>query len=199
VPDTTYGIPIWQPAGATTAPTRRADTRRRRLVIYLSVALGACGPVDRPSPSPDPVYAPATTAAAPAEASDSGFARVPDSTWVTLTGTTIVAFHPVASNDSLERDAGLATALDDLAFHLGSAMDSLVAMRVSVQYRGGDTLWLRHGSWRLRFIRAADSATVGYVLADTLGRWGVLYGVRSDVDLVQDAREFARTGTSVPR
>lgn len=164
------------------------------LVASLAVALAACGVEDGPPPAVSPGGTIDPTVQATAAPSDSGFSRVPDSTWVDLSGTTLIAFHPIVSNDSLQRDAGLASALDDLAYHLGSAMDSLLAMGVSVHYRGGDTLWLRRGAWRLRFIRAADSATVGYVFADTAGRWTALYGVRNDLDLVHGARAFARAG-----
>ena len=73
-------------------------------------------------------------------------------------------------------------------------MDSLLAVGFTVRYRGGDTLWMRTGNVRSRFIRAPDSATVGYVLTDTLGRHAVIYGVRTNIDLVEYAHEFKRTG-----
>jgi Domain of unknown function (DUF4386) len=173
----------------------RAVPRGAAVVALVLCALGACAPADSAPASSTTAGAPPAVAIA---AVDSGFASVPDSAWVSLTGPTIVAFHPVVSNDSLARDEGLAAAMDDLAYHLGSAMDSLTALGVAVQYRGGDTLWLRHGPWRLRFIRAADSATVGYIFADTAGRWTARYGVRNDIDLERDAHLFARTGTLPP-
>jgi hypothetical protein len=123
----------------------------------------------------------------------------PDSAWVTMTGPTLIAFHPVASNDSLESDEGLATALDDLAYHIGTAMDSLIAAGYTVHYRAGDTLWYQFGGQRGRFTRDADSATVGYLFVDALGRRAALYGVRGYTDLIEYAHEFKRSGAVAPR
>lgn len=105
----------------------------------------------------------------------------------------------MVSNDSLEADAGLATTLNDLSYHIGTAMDSLMTAGFTVQYRGGDTIWLRTGNARSRVVRARDSATVGYVFADTLGRRAVLYGVRGYADLVEAAHEFKRVGVVTPK
>ncbi len=125
---------------------------------------------------------------------DSAFPGVPDSAWVELTGPAIIAFHPLASNEELEVDEGLASTLDDFAYYLGTGMDSLAATGIVVSYHAGDTVWLRAGHRGSRFIRNPDSATVGYLFADTLGRRAVVYGVRTDDDLLGYAREFIRTG-----
>jgi hypothetical protein len=129
---------------------------------------------------------------------DSGFATVPDSVWVVVSGPTLIGFHPVVTNEQLEADEGLAAALDDLSYHVGTAMDSLLAAGFMVQFRGGDTLWMRAGKVRSRFVRTPDSATVGYVFADTLGRRAAVYGVRTYVDLVAYAHEFKRAGRINP-
>ncbi len=129
---------------------------------------------------------------------DSGFTTVPESVWVALAGPTIIGFYPVGSNEEPGDDEGLATALDDFSSHLSAARDSLMAAGFTVQLRAGDTLWLRAGNVRSRFVRALDSATVGYVFADTLGRRAVVYGVRSYLDLVAYAHEFKRTGMLQP-
>lgn len=50
-----------------------------------------------------------------------------------MTRPTIVAFYPIVSNDSLAKDEGLAAALDDLSYHIGSAMDSLIAAGVRTE------------------------------------------------------------------
>lgn len=105
----------------------------------------------------------------------------------------------MVSSERLEKDEGLAMILDDLSYHLGTAMDSLNAAGFRVQYRGGDTLWLRTGSDRARVVRATDSASVGYLFADTLRHRVVVYGVRSHLELVEYAREFKRTGTLTAR
>ncbi|MES2306534.1 MAG: hypothetical protein V4558_13580 [Gemmatimonadota bacterium] len=125
---------------------------------------------------------------------DSSFRNVPDSAWVAVDGPTLIAFYPVVSNDSLTADAGLATALDDLSYHIGTAMDSLIAAGFTVQYRGGDTLWLRTATRRSRVLRSTDSATVGYLFADPAGHLALVYGVRGYTDLIADAHEFSRTG-----
>mgnify|MGYP001574045505 CR=1 FL=1 len=130
---------------------------------------------------------------------DSGFATVPESVWVVVSGPTLIGFHPVVSNEQLEADEGLATALDDFSYHIGTAMDSLLAAGFTVQYRGGDTLWMRAGKVRSRFGRTPARAPVGYVFADTLGHRAVVYGVRTYLDLVEYAHEFKRTGMLKPR
>jgi|SoiMethySBSTD1v2_1073268.scaffolds.fasta_scaffold657667_1 hypothetical protein len=130
---------------------------------------------------------------------DSGFASVSDSEWVDIKGPALVGFHPIRTNDQLERDADLATALDDFAYHIGTAMDSLDAAGFTVHYRGGDTLWLRSAGARWRFVRPADSADVGYVMADSARNMAVIYGVRTYLDLIEYAHEFKRTGQVRPR
>jgi hypothetical protein len=161
----------------------------------LAAALLACGSTpDVPDPAPTPVPV------AQAESTividrNAGFEGVPDSAWIDVKGRLLVAFHPVVSNDSLEADDDLATVLGDLSYHIGAAMDSLHAAGFTVRYSGGDTVWLRLPHERLRVVRNADSAQVGYVFADSLGRRAVLYGIRGYADLIQYAREFRGTGT----
>jgi hypothetical protein len=130
---------------------------------------------------------------------DSGFSSAPDSAWVDVNGSTMIGFYPIASNERLERDADLATVLDDFAYHIGTAMDSLVAAGFTVHYRGGDTLWIRSNGRRSRFVRSADSADVGYVLTDTTGNMAILYGVRTYMDLIEYVHEFRSTGRVRPR
>ena len=130
---------------------------------------------------------------------DSGFAAVADSAWVDVNGPTLVGFYPIRTNEQLEKDESLATALDDFAYHIGTAMDSLYAQGFTVHYRGGDTLWLRTTSKRWRFLRDADSADVGYVMTDTARTVATLYGVRGYVDLIAYAHEFRSTGRLRPR
>jgi len=127
---------------------------------------------------------------------DSEFAAVPESVWVEVRGPTLVAFYPLKSNAELEADPALAGALDDLAYHIGTAMDSLHAAGYGVEYCSGDTVWMRAGNLRSRFVRSPDSADVGYVFTDTTGRRAVIYGVRTYLDLVEYAREFKRAGAA---
>jgi hypothetical protein len=141
-----------------------------------------------------------TTSDAPADrASDPTFMAVPDSEWVDVSGPTLIAFYPIVSDDEIERDADLATVLDDFSYHIGTAMDSLDAAGFKVHYRGGDTIWTRSGSKRSRLLRPADSASIGYVWTDTLGHQSIIYGVRTYIDLIEYAHEFRRTGRLAPR
>jgi hypothetical protein len=161
----------------------------------LAAAFLACGSTpDVPDPAPTPVPAAAAESTIVID-SNAGFDGVPDSAWIDVKGRLLVAFHPVVSNDSLEVDDDLATALGDLSYHVGAAMDSLHAAGYTVRYSGGDTVWLRLPHERRRVVRHADSAQVGYVFADSLGRRAVLYGIRGYADLIQYAREFRGTGT----
>ena len=125
---------------------------------------------------------------------DSGFAAVADSVWVDVKGPTLIGFHPIRTNEQLERDADLATVLDDFAYHIGTAMDSLIAAGFTVHYRGGDTVFMRSGGNRWRFVRQADSADVGYIFTDAVGRQAIAYGVRTYVDLIEYVHEFKRAG-----
>ena len=148
-----------------------------------------------------PTHATVDSATATAAESpvDSGFASVPDSAWVDVQGATLVGFYPIRSNEQLENDSDLATALDDFAYHIGAAMDSLIAAGMTVQYRGGDTVWFRADETRWRVARHPDSADVGYVFADTARNTSLVYGVRTYVDLIEYAHEFTRTGRVRPR
>lgn len=172
---------------ASVYPGRRMHTRHLVAASLLTLCTIACEPA-----VPTPV--PSTPATQPAPASDA-LAIVPDSAWIDVTGPTLIGFYPVVSNEQLEKDEGLATALDDFAFHLGTAQDSLQAAGFTVHFRGGDTLWLRTGANRARVVRAADSSEVGYLFADTLMRRVFVYGVRGGAELVAYAHEFRRTGT----
>lgn len=151
--------------------------------LLVSGSIAACGPRDG-----------ARTSADSAVQQDSGFAAVPESAWVAVNGPTIIAFHPLASNAQLDADPDLATVLDDFAFHIGSAMDSLMAAGFTVRYYAGDSIWVRAGANRWRFTRPADSADVGYLFTDPEQRSAVIYGVRTDSELITYSQEFKRTG-----
>jgi hypothetical protein len=138
----------------------------------------------------------ADTASARADAG-ADFDAVADSAWISVAGPTIIGFYPIRSNEELERDEDLATVLDDFSYHIGTALDSLTAAGVVVQYQGGDTIWLRSGERRWRFTRAPDSAEVGYLLADATGWQSVSYGLRSYPELYEFA-DLLRRRTSEP-
>ena len=164
-------------------------TRRIHLLL-LAVLSTSCRSENTAADVVDTTLAPSV---------DSGFSAVAESIWVDIKGPTLVGFYPVRTNEQLEKDEGLASALDDFAYHIGTAMDSLYAQGFTVHYRGGDTLWLRTPSQRWRFVRDVDSAEVGYVMSDTARNMAVLYGVRGYVDLIELAHEFRSTGRLRPR
>lgn len=171
---------------------RNSSTSTHRLVrASLLVLVTACEPA---VPDPAPPAPPAPASAAEAVTLVDDFATVPDSSWINITGPTLIGFYPVASNEEIDKDEGLAMALDDFSFHLGTVQDSLKAAGFTVHLHGGDTLWLRTGADRARLVRTADSSTVGYVFADTLLRRVFVYGVRGHTELVAYAQEFRRTG-----
>jgi hypothetical protein len=122
-------------------------------------------------------------------------AHVADSMWIEVRLPMIVGFYPTVGNDSLERDEGLATALDDFSYHMGTAIDSLDAIDVGTTMRSSDTLWFRSGARRWFVAPPRDRSDIGYVFADSLGRTAVVHGVRGWTELVASAREFAATGT----
>lgn len=123
------------------------------------------------------------------------FVTVPDFAWIDIAGPTLIGLYPVVSNEEIEKDEGLAGALDDSSFHPGTAQDSLKAAGFAVGPHSGDTLWLRTHTDRSRVVRVADRSTGGCLSADTLLRRVFVYGVRGGTDLVAYAHEFKRTGT----
>lgn len=160
--------------------------------MLVATCIAACEP---PSAKPPLISAEGRSVAAGGTA-DSGFSAVPESVWVEVRGPTLVAFYPLKSNAELEADPALAGALDNLAYHIGTAMDSLLAAGYGVEYISGDTVWMRAGSVRSRFVRSPDSAAVGYVFTDTTGRRAVIYRVLNHLDLVAYAHEFKRAGAA---
>lgn len=124
---------------------------------------------------------------------------VAESAWVDITGVTLVGFYPIRTNEQLEMDRDLASTLDNFAYYIGTAMDSLIALGATVHYRGGETLWLRSGSRRWKFARHADSSDIGYVFADTAHRMMTHYGVLGSTELISYVREYGQTGQIKPR
>lgn len=124
---------------------------------------------------------------------DASLASVPESAWIDVTGPTLIGFFPDVSNQQIDSDQNLATALDDFSYHIGMAMDSLHSEDFTVRMQSGDTLWLRTRTHRWHFVREADSSDVGYLLTDLQRRHVVIYGVRTSIDLIASAAEFRRT------
>jgi hypothetical protein len=126
-------------------------------------------------------------------------AAVPDSVWIDLKGPTLIGFYPIVTNAQIDADQDLATVLDDFSYHFGSASDSLAALGFTLTMRGGDTLWLRTTSDRWMVTRPRDSADVGYLLVDPERRQLVMYGVRTNLDLIESGMAFLRGRAVTPR
>ncbi len=139
----------------------------------------------------EPAAAIAATDTSPVAVSDS-FAGVPDSVWIDVQGPTMVGFFRPATNAELEQDGSLAALLDQFAYNLGIATDSLHAHGFTVTMAAGDTLWLRTTTRRWRFVRDADSSTVGFYVTSTDGRQEVRYGPAAEFSLVEYADAFLR-------
>lgn len=161
----------------------------RYSILALTIAAGACGPR---------LAGDVAQASRDSLAADTRIVAAPDSTWIRVAGPTMIAFHPVASNAQLEADGNLASVLDDLAYHVGSAMDDLTRSGIAVHYQTGDSVKLLLPGPAI-WVRASDSASVGLLFADPKGNRAVLYGVRTSSELVELAAEFARSGRVIPR
>jgi hypothetical protein len=168
---------------------------RGMLGVALAFTLLACGTHAHPDAGTHAADEPSALEM-PAEPA---LREVADSASVDVTRPAIIAFYPIVSNADLEADEGLASMLDDFAYYLGTGMDSLEAAGFRVSYHAGDTVRIRAGRENSRFVRHPDSAVVGYLFADHSGHLAVVYGVRTDGDLLRYAREFIRTGRIPPR
>ena len=149
-----------------------------RLVLLIA-ALAACDRGAQPDASASP---PQTVTL-----------RLEDSPVIEVVQPTLIGFHPLVSDSMLERDENLATVLDDFGYHLSSAMDSLRAQGFVVDTRITDTLYFRSAGRSWSWVRADDSARVGYVLTMPSGQVRTIYGVRTNIDLITVADSFART------
>lgn len=113
-----------------------------------------------------------------------------DSAWIRVAGPTLIAFHPSATNAQLEADAALAATLDDLAYHIGTAIPELERLGMAVHYVAGDTVRIRPDS--VTWVRAADSLNVGFLLARPGHPARVIYGVRTSSEVIRLATDFIR-------
>jgi hypothetical protein len=141
----------------------------------------------------EPAAVNAATHGGPAAAAVAdSFAGVADSLWIDVQGPTMVGFFQPATNAELEQDGGLAALLDQFAYNLGIATDSLQAHGFRVTMQAGDTLWLRTTARRWRFVRDADSSMVGFYVTSVDGRQEVRYGPAAEFSLVEYADAFLR-------
>ena len=118
-------------------------------------------------------------------------AMVPDSVWILVNQPVFVAFFPPVTEAQTDSDSDLNTVLDDFGWHISHATDSLKAEGFRVEIRFADTLWLREGRRKWRFVPRPDS-TPGYYLTAPRRAPVILYGVRTDDDLVEAAIRFRK-------
>ena len=154
-----------------------------------SAALLACTEGTPPPQRAEAARAPVPAAAAPARR---------DSTWVEITGPTLIAFFPPDVSAQIDAGGDEATALDDFGHHLASATDSLRALGVRVVGVGTRTLHVVQDGRTNVFAVPRDSADLGYYLVAPGRPPLVQYGVLSDTDLVDVAQEYLR-GARTPR
>ncbi len=168
------------------------STILRRWIPQLMLGLAVLG-CERQEPAAEdvPTAAVAATGIETAVAVDS-FSGVPDSAWIDVQGPTMVGFFRPATNAQLEQDGDLAALLDHFAYNLGIATDSLQAHGFTVTMQPGDTLWLRTTARRWRFVRDADSSTVGFYVTSVDGRQQVRYGPAAEFSLLEYADAFLR-------
>jgi len=118
-------------------------------------------------------------------------AHVPDSAWVAVTGPTLVGFFPPVTEAQTAADEELATTLDDFGWHLAEATASLRAQGFAVEARFTDTLWLRAGAERWKFV-PPDSARIGYYLVAPGRAPNVRYHVHADAELIELGAAYVR-------
>jgi hypothetical protein len=118
-----------------------------------------------------------------------------DSGTVLVQGPTLVAFYPTATQAQVDSSEELATVFDDFSHHLSTAADSLRALGITITVRPAGLIQLLEGSRRREFIPASDSADVGYLFLAPGRAHRVHYGVMTNSELVDRAREYL---TSTP-
>jgi len=110
-----------------------------------------------------------------------------DSTWVDVTGPTLIAFYPSNAAGLLDSAGDAGTALDDFGYYLAQASDSLRALDVRVVSVTGQPLHIVTDGRVTEFRSARDSADLGYYLVAPGRSAVVLYGAQTDVDLIDAA------------
>ena len=136
--------------------------------------------------SPEPVKtagsdsAPSAVIETSSPAADSGRAVV--------ASLTLIAFYP--SSPPADTDEELSTVLDDFSQHLSAARDSLRAMGFRIETQAVDSARVVQDTLGLTFQLPRDSADIGYYFAAPGRPPMIIYGVRTNTQIVQAAREF---------
>lgn len=157
-------------------------------LAIAALALLACA--DGPPPA---VRAESARAAAPPAVA------VPrDSTWIEVTGPTLIAFYPPSAAAVIDAGDDAATALDDFGYHLASAIDSLRVLGVRVESVGSRVLHVVQGGRTTVFTVPRDSADIGYYLVAPGQAPVVYHGVLADADLIDAAQRYLHAARPRP-
>jgi hypothetical protein len=114
-----------------------------------------------------------------------------DSTWVEISGPTLIAFSP-PSTSAADSSQDVETAMDDFGYYLASAQDSLRAAGVRVVSVESRTLHVVDAGRATAFRVPPDSAELGYYLVAPGRAAEVQYGAQSDIDLIEWTRRYLR-------
>ena len=163
---------------------------KRSFVWLIPCAVLAC---NRPA---DPPAERAAGASAGSTAVAASAAR--DSTWIDVRGPTMVVFWPAQAQAAIDSGGDDATALDDFGFYRASADSALRALGVHMVNIEGSRFHLVSGDRTIEFGVPRDSAPLGYYLIAPGRAPTVLYGVQTDVDLVDAARQYLAGSASRP-
>lgn len=175
---------------------------------FVGAALLACAEAPAPArqqtapPPARPAAAPREAAAPEATAPGAAAPARRDSTWVEVTGPTLIAFYPPNAAALIDSAGDAATALDDFGFHLASATDSLRTLGVRVTSIGSRTLHVVSDGATTVFRVPPNSVDLGYYFVAPGRPARVEYGARTDADLIDAAREHLlgmRAGTAAAR
>jgi hypothetical protein len=107
-----------------------------------------------------------------------------------LEGPTVVAFYPAVTQTQVDSSADLSTVLDDFSYHLSTATDSLRKLGFRIVERPHGAIRLLNGTSSREVTPARDSADVGYLFASPGRQDRIWYGVMTNADLIDAAREF---------
>jgi hypothetical protein len=113
-----------------------------------------------------------------------------DSSRIVLAGPTLIAFYPAATAAGPDTSEEMSTVMDDFSHHLSTASDSLRAIGFRVEMRPVDSIFVSDAGRDIAFTPPKDSADVGYYFAAPGRAPVIMYGVRTNVDIVQRARAF---------
>lgn len=109
---------------------------------------------------------------------------------VAITGPTLIIFSPDVSAEEFETDQDYIEVSGDFEWHTGQARAALERLGATVHTRPGNAVRIRVGDQVRRLAVEAHRPRFGYWLVAPGREPKVLHGVYTDVDLMQEAREY---------